>query len=80
MVPDLCFYDFTDTGCNTAVSSFTTTSAHHCQSSCSSNPACNYFTFDKVSKWCYLKDVQGCNATNGNRISGPKTCGYMNGE
>ena len=76
---DVCFYDFTDTGCNNVVNQFTTTSVHHCQSSCFSNAAFSYFTFDKISKWCYLKDSIGCNATNVNRISGPKICGYMNG-
>jgi hypothetical protein len=52
----------------------------HCfQYSCQNNAACNFFTFDKVSKWCYLKDSAGCNATSVNRISGPKNCGYMQG-
>jgi hypothetical protein len=29
-----------------------------------SNAACNYFTFNKVSKWCYLKDGAGVNVIN----------------
>jgi hypothetical protein len=27
-----------------------------------SNVDCYYFSFDKVSKWCYLKDGPGVNA------------------
>jgi hypothetical protein len=78
-IPDNCFYDFTDTGCNNVVNYFGSSSAWHCQYSCSTTASCNSFMFDKVSRTCYLKDTLGCNATNVNRISGPKTCGYMAG-
>ena len=50
-------------------------SASQCQSLCQSRKDCNFFTFKKGSKECWLKTSDFGRKFESGSISGPKFCG-----